>query len=752
MLLRLLKLLSERFRRLSSGARAELVATTFEIGSVVLFMASVFPEAFDDPRPSIAFACGFAVSAFVGLKLPGRGPSAWALASAARVFFWAAAVAPLAPWTEPQILVTTCGFGVMAAVVRRATYRRSFSSRSTEPHALAARLTADLGENAAVVGIVGGHLLLLFSVAYLRTESVALFRALWELFPALALLGTLGFSLALRPLVRPVLVALEESEGAGPSVLERGLARAQALARQLATVNFVLWLVSIVVGILSIQSRPGPRWADVVMPIGLGALFAWGVSSYQRAWHEDDLRPVVEGLSARSNQGSLGPGRTLRARLLSEFGRPVFFSLTLWLLASVGLYRNLGGSEWTRSDFHAIAALFASFVVLSIAMGAVFVRAARVLSAPLARIERAADAVAKGSLEDRVPLVDGPREVRALGRSIEEMRRALADTIASLERERAGLEANVERRTLELRHALTELREAQAALVQRERMASLGQLVAGVAHEIHNPLNAISGSVSSLERIREELQTMLEAYGRAEACLPDCERQAIARLRDELDVSGAVDDLAGVAKVVRSATSRGVAIVRNLSAFARASAEHVPVDLHDGLRESLSLLGHSFRSESITVETEFAEIPSVTCCAGELNQVFVNLLANARDAIAMSRSSRTDGASRIRVETRCVGEEVVIRVGDDGPGVDVGLDETIFEPFFTTKPTGRGTGLGLSISREILARHGGTLTLVREPTGRSGATFECRLPIAGPKLPASAQFVNKPYQARRDPC
>jgi two-component system NtrC family sensor kinase len=744
--------LVERWRQASPAARAEGLAALWELGSVLLFISAVFPSAFDGPWPSLAFALGLAVSAIVGQRIARCGPHAWTAAAAVRVLFWLSAVAPLAPWSDRHVLVTTCGFGVMAGVVRRAVYRRSLTTREEAPRGGVEPLATVLGENAAVVGIVGGHLMLLFSVAYLRTESVALFRAFWELIPSLALLGTLGFTLALRPLVAPVVEALAVAETAPPARIVIGLERARSLPRRLAALNFVLWFACIAIGVGSIHSRPGPRWADVIVPLGLGALFAWGVSFYQRGWHEDALRPVVERLSARVEASPLGTEQTLRRRLLSDFGKPVLFTLTLWLLSSVGLYRNLGGSDWSRADFDAIAALVASFVVLVIAVGTVFLRTSRELSSPLVRIARAADAVARGRLEAPVPLVDGPAEVRALGRSIEDMREALGRTIASLEAERAGLEVHVGRRTAELSDALAELRDAQAALVHGERMALLGQLVAGVAHEIHNPLNAVAGSISSLDRIRMELTAMLDAYRRAEASLPDPERAAIARLRAELDVSGALEDLAGVAKVVRSATSRGVAIVGNLKGFARASVEPVPIDLHEGLQESLLLLGHPLREAGISVETVFGELPLVMGSAGEINQVFVNLLANARDAIVQGCRELLRESRRIRIETRLEGDDVVIVVGDDGSGVEPGLEERIFDPFFTTKPSGRGTGLGLSISREIVARHGGSLRLVRAPSGLRGATFECRLPVAGVKVSPSRRSPNKSYQPPRHPC
>ncbi len=661
-----------------------------------------------------------------------------------RLPLWLLAVMPLAPSADRHVLVATCGFGLMAFGFRRAMYRRGATTDGSDdsPRTLAASLAAELSENAAVVGIVGGHSMLLFSVAFLRTTSEVVFHAWWQVVPLLAVFGTVAFSLGVRPLVRPVLRALEEGPHGESARLAHALGRANSLARDLSTVNFFLWVVCIAIGIGVLQSTPRSGWSDVIVPSAFGMLFAWGVSFYQRGWHEDSLRPAIARLSEWTGASAEHAHVSLRRRMLSEFGKPVAFALTLSLFASIGMLRNLGAPPTVRENASAIAALSASFAVLVLAVGGLFVRAARELTEPLRRIAAAADDVARGRLEDRVPLIAGPFEVRALARSLEDMRYALAQTIASLEAERAGLEAHVERRTKELKRALDELKEAEAALVHTERMALLGQLVAGVAHEIHNPLNAVAGSISSLERIRSELCEMLGAYHAAEAALPEDVRSHLAAKRHQLDVGGALDDLAGVQKVVASATKRGVGIVANLKGFARESAELLPTDLHEGLRDTLLLLAHRMRVSGIAVDLELGPIPLLVCSGAEMNQVFMNLLVNAIDAIEASSAANSEGVrGRVGVRTAVEGGDVVLRIGDDGKGVPPGFDERIFEPFFTTKGSGFGTGLGLSISRSIVARHGGTLALGREGAEPRGATFIVRLPMSA----VCSQDGRRPY-------
>jgi two-component system, NtrC family, sensor kinase len=577
-----------------------------------------------------------------------------------------------------------------------------------------------------VAGIVGGHVMLLFSVAFLRTESKMVFRAWWEIIPALAILGTLGFTLAVRPTTDKVIAALR----LGPSTDNRplllaGLAQATAIPRTLTLINFSVWLICTSIGIVYFQ--PGPQkwqWADAVMQIAFGALFAWGVSFYQRSWHEQTVAPVIARLRAWTDTVEEREEMSLRQRMLNEFGLPLLFTLTLSLFASIGLYRTLGNTLTLREDFNAITALSASFVMLVLAVGSVFMRAARQLSDPLSRLARAADRVASGKLDAEVPLVTGPNEVVGLGLSIEHMRRALARTIAELKEERAGLETNVEMRTAELRRALEELKQAQTALIQGERMALIGELVASVAHEIHNPLNAIGGSVSSLERVASELNEMVAAYRESEALLPAEERRKLEDKRKSLDIDGALGDLAGIVKVVQSATRRSVEIVANLQSFSRATAEPIPVDLHAGLSETLSLLRHKLRQREIRVVEEYSELGSVVCRAGEINQVFMNLLTNAIQAVEK-------GGGVIQVATRREDDFAVVRISDNGAGVPGALRDKVFDPFFTTKQRGEGTGLGLSISREIVRRHGGTLTM--EDGDGGGACFVCRLPVAGPE-------------------
>jgi signal transduction histidine kinase len=406
--------------------------------------------------------------------------------------------------------------------------------------------------------------------------------------------------------------------------------------------------------------------------------------------------------------------------MLVDFGLPLVFSCTLSLVSSLGLYRALVGP--LGADAKEVWAVVGSFIVLVVASGGVIARAARELSRPMSTLAEAADRVGRGGLEVAVPHVIGPDEITRLGASIERMRRTLARTIAELEAERAGLEEKVEARTAALSRALIELKDAQAALLHGEKMASLGQLVAGIAHEINNPLNAIAGSIESLAERSAEARRVLERYRSIERELPAAAQHEVQKFRQEVDVDATLDDLDGIARVIRRSTDRAVRIVGDLLHFSRAATDRVPTDLHAGLDEALSLVGSQLRHEGVTVEKDYAVLPELLVRAGEVNQIFLNLLTNAWQAV----SGRTP--AEIRVRTRLLPAAVEIAIEDNGPGVPDELCTRIFDPFFTTKPAGHGTGLGLSISAQIAARHGGTLAVERAPGG--GARFVLRLPLA----------------------
>jgi signal transduction histidine kinase len=349
--------------------------------------------------------------------------------------------------------------------------------------------------------------------------------------------------------------------------------------------------------------------------------------------------------------------------------------------------------------------LLVFFVVLFGACAGIVVVTVRQFVAPIRRLEQRSDAMARGELAD--PVVSGGEgdEVGRLTFALEEMRRALREKLRSTEEVNLDLERAVQMRTAdlarknkELAETLDKLTRAQAQLVRSEKLASIGQLVAGIAHEINNPVNAIVNTVGPLEEAVAELDRAADDAGRGEAA----------------------DDIRDMVRVVQRGAQRTKAIVQALHNYSRTDDEHlVDFDLDRSLDDSLELLRHLLRGV-VAVERNYGEVGRVRGHAGQIGQVFMNLLTNAAQALA----GKPD--ARITIETRVAGDSVVVRICDNGPGIPPDVLPRIWDPFFTTKDVGDGTGLGLSIVHELVERHGGTIEV--DTQLGAGTTFTVTLP------------------------
>ncbi|MBF2037356.1 MAG: HAMP domain-containing histidine kinase [Leptolyngbyaceae cyanobacterium T60_A2020_046] len=286
----------------------------------------------------------------------------------------------------------------------------------------------------------------------------------------------------------------------------------------------------------------------------------------------------------------------------------------------------------------------------------------------------------------------------------------------------------------ELETALQQLNQQQMQLVQTEKMSSLGQLVAGVAHEINNPVNFIHGNLKHVKDYVDEVIDVIEVVRQRH---PD----AIAEIEadsEDLDLDFLQADLGKMLDSMQVGTERIRQIVLSLRSFSRLDeAAYKPADIHDGIESSLMILQHRLKAKpnrpTITITRDYGDLPQVDCFPGQLNQVVMNILANAIDAIDERYANSGDARSQVPLEitlrTRCVENgQVEIAIADTGIGMDAETRDRIFEPFYTTKPVGVGTGLGMSISHQIVTEiHGGQLECKSEPG--EGTEFIIRIPI-----------------------
>ena len=281
---------------------------------------------------------------------------------------------------------------------------------------------------------------------------------------------------------------------------------------------------------------------------------------------------------------------------------------------------------------------------------------------------------------------------------------------------------NLVRANEELTELNRQLTAAQDQLVQSEKMASIGQLAAGVAHEINNPIGYIFSNFGSLERYLVDLFKVLAAYESFEPLLSDPQaRRTLAALRHDTDLDYLKSDIPTLLAQTREGIERVRKIVQDLKDFSHVDAhrEWEWADLHKGIDSTLNIVSNEIKYKADVVK-QYGSLPPVRCLASELNQVFLNLLVNAAHAITSERGT-------IILRTGSSGAEVWIEVEDDGCGIAAEHVPRVFDPFFTTKPVGKGTGLGLSLSYGIVKKHAGRIDVDSE-RGR-GTRFRVTLPV-----------------------
>jgi signal transduction histidine kinase len=319
-------------------------------------------------------------------------------------------------------------------------------------------------------------------------------------------------------------------------------------------------------------------------------------------------------------------------------------------------------------------------------------------------------------------------EIDLLAQSFEQMTQQVQFAIDTLEE-------RVEVRTQELSLTLKQLQDSQVQLVQSEKMSALGELVAGVAHEINNPMGFLAGNIEPALNYVETLLELIDCYERE---LPN--HPTIVAKKEAIDLDFVRADLPKLIGSMEVGVERIAAISHSLRTFSRADSDRpVAFNLHEGLDSTILILKHRLKpSETrpeIVIVKDYGELPPIDCYAGQINQVFMNIIANAIDAMEKANEGKSYGEilaapNCVTIRTAVAQNAVVVSFQDNGSGMPPEVQERIFEHLYTTKEVGKGTGLGLAIAHQIVTvKHRGTITVESQPG--AGTTFVITLPIGG---------------------
>ena len=283
----------------------------------------------------------------------------------------------------------------------------------------------------------------------------------------------------------------------------------------------------------------------------------------------------------------------------------------------------------------------------------------------------------------------------------------------------ASLEQRVEQRTADLTNAMRELQQTQSQLVQTEKMSSLGEMMAGIAHEINNPISFIQGNIPALNQCFQELLSLLGLYQKTYSKPTD----EICQLREDIEIEFLAEDVPRILSSMDMGTKRVRDIVLSLRNYSRLDEAVVKdVDIHEGIDSTLLILNHRIK-QGVEVIKNYGTLPSVICSPSQLNQVFTNIISNALDALF---EHHTDTKQIIITTRTLTPEHVQICIRDTGKGMSPDVKKKIFDPFFTTKPVGKGTGLGMGICFKIIEQHQGEIAV--ETAVGQGTEFIITLP------------------------
>ena len=417
-----------------------------------------------------------------------------------------------------------------------------------------------------------------------------------------------------------------------------------------------------------------------------------------------------------------------------------YSSILRKMLSLYGTYLINSANRATETFIHArdlSLTLIIITIIISIFMAIVIVR---LITVPLGRMEQAAISIGEGDLwvnvkyksKDElgmlaetfnkmiVSLREANEKMEEKSEKLRMQWEVLRETNDELQEKSKLLEQQreqTEQKNKDLESTLTKLKDAQNQLVQSEKMASVGQLTAGIAHEINNPINFVSSNVGPLKRDIADILTILQQYVEASGNNNNG-FDKVNELKKELDFDFLIEEINSLLKGIEEGARRTTDIVRGLRNFSRLDEDEQKLaDIHQGIESTLLVLKNELKNKAEVVK-HFGSIPQILCYPGKLNQVFLNILQNANQAI--------EKTGKIEISTSMDKKWVYISIKDNGRGMSKEVAQRVFDPFFTTKEIGKGTGLGLSISFSIIKEHDGDIQIKSEPG--KGSEFIIRIP------------------------